>query len=127
MENIKEILAKNLKVLRRKKGLTQEKLAEKTGMSIQYLALLELAQKFPSGEMLERLANSLDVDTYKLLEVVSSANNELEILRNDIICEVKVLNETFVKDITREVTKVIKNSLAQKPRKIKSKANDEFL
>ena len=43
-----------------KKGLTQEKLAEKAGMSLQYLAMLELARKFPSGEMLERLANALD-------------------------------------------------------------------
>jgi len=112
MIDIKEIFAENLKKIRRKKGLTQEKLAEKANMSLQYLALLELSRKFPSGEMLERLANALDIETYELLAVASSANNELELLRNDIICEVKTLNETLAKNITDEVIKVIKQTLS---------------
>jgi len=110
MINIKEILADNIKEKRRKKGLTQEKLAEKAGMSLQYLAMLELAHKFPSGDMLERLANALDIETYELLAITPSANNELDILRNDIICEVKALNETLAKDITEKVIDVIKQN-----------------
>jgi transcriptional regulator with XRE-family HTH domain len=111
MIDIKEIFAENLKKTRRKKGLTQEKLAEKANMSLQYLALLELARKFPSGEMLERLANALDIETYELLAVASSAKNELELLRNDIICEVKTLNESLAKNITAEVINAIKQTL----------------
>jgi len=107
MVNIREILAENIKEKRRKKGLTQEKLAEKAGMSLQYLAMLELAHKFPSGEMLERLANALDIETYELLAIAPSADNELEILRNDIISEIKELNETLAKDITEKVIKAI--------------------
>jgi len=106
--NIREILAENIKEKRRKKGLTQEKLAEKAGMSLQYLAMLELARKFPSGEMLERLANALDIETYELLAIAPSANNELETLRNDIIYEVKTLNETLAKDVTEKIIKTIK-------------------
>ena len=108
MINIREILAENIKEKRRKIGLTQEKLAEKAGMSLQYLAMLELAHKFPSGEMLEKLANALDIETYELLAISPSANNELEILRNDIICEVKTLNETLAKEITEKVINAIK-------------------
>jgi len=114
MIDIKEIFAENLKKIRRKKGLTQEKLAEKANMSLQYLALLELARKFPSGEMLERLANALDIETYELLAVASSANNELELLRNNIISEVKTLNESLAKNITDEVIKTIKNTLSER-------------
>jgi transcriptional regulator with XRE-family HTH domain len=110
MIDIKEIFAENLRKIRRKRGLTQEKLAEKANMSLQYLALLEIARKFPSGEMLERLANALDVETYELLAFASSANNELEILRNDIIREVKTLNESLAKNITDEVIKAIKHT-----------------
>jgi len=113
MVNIREILAENIKEKRRKKGLTQEKLAEKTGMSLQYLAMLELAHKFPSGDMLERLANALDIEAYELLAVSPSANNELEILRNDIICEVKILNETLAKDITEKVINFLKHTLEE--------------
>jgi len=107
MINIKEILAENIKEKRRKRGLTQEKLAEKAGMSLQYLAMLELAHKFPSGEMLERLATALGIETYELLAITPSANNELEILRNDIISEIKTLNETLAEDITEKVIKAI--------------------
>ena len=110
MTDIKEIFAENLRKKRRKNRLTQEKLAEKTGMSIQYLAMLELGRKFPSGEMLERLATALNIETYELLAVAPSAVNELNILRNDIICEVKTLNETLVKDITEKVIKAIKSN-----------------
>jgi transcriptional regulator with XRE-family HTH domain len=112
MIDIKEIFAENLRKIRRKKGLTQEKLAEKANMSLQYLALLEIGRKFPSGEMLERLAIALDIETYELLAVVSSANNELELLRNDIIREVKTLNESFAKNITYEVINAIKQTLS---------------
>jgi transcriptional regulator with XRE-family HTH domain len=111
MTDIREILARNLKEKRRKKGLTQEKLAEKTGMSLQYLAMLELAHKFPSGEMLERLAYALDIETYELLAVAASANNELELLRNDIICEIKALNESLAKDITEGVIKAMRHNV----------------
>jgi len=115
--DIKKIFAENLRKIRRKKGLTQEKLAEKANMSLQYLALLEIARKFPSGEMLERLANALDIESYELLAVASSANNELELLRNDIICEVKTLNETLAKNITDEVIKAIKHTLSDECKK----------
>jgi transcriptional regulator with XRE-family HTH domain len=114
MIDIKEIFAENLRKIRRKKGLTQEKLAEKANMSLQYLALLEIGRKFPSGEMLERIANALDIETYELLAIASSANNELELLRNDIISEVKTLNESLAKNITDEVIKAIKNTLSEK-------------
>ena len=119
MTNIREILAENLKEKRRNKGLTQEKLAEKAGMSLQYLAMLELAHKFPSGEMLERLANALEIETYELFAIAPSANIELEILRNDIICEVKTLNETLAKDITDKIIKAIKYSNMEEHKKNK--------
>jgi transcriptional regulator with XRE-family HTH domain len=44
---------------RRKCGLSQEKLAEKAGISTQYLAMMEIARKFPASEVLERLAEAM--------------------------------------------------------------------
>ena len=119
--NIRKILADNIKEKRRNKGLTQEKLAEKTGMSLQYLAMLELGKKFPSGDMLERLANTLEIETYELLAVAPSSNNELEILRNDIINEVKTLNETLAKDILEKVIKAMKYTFTEERKEYKKK------
>ena len=48
---IRDVLALNLKENRRKRGLTQEKLSEKAGVSAHYLAMVEVSRKFPTPEM----------------------------------------------------------------------------
>jgi hypothetical protein len=57
---------------------------------LQYPALLELARKFPSGEIPERPANLLNIEAYELLAAVFSANNGFELPRNGIIRDVKL-------------------------------------
>jgi transcriptional regulator with XRE-family HTH domain len=136
--SIKEIFAANLKYNRRKKGLTQEKLAEMADMSLRYLAMFELGNGFPSGEMLEKLSKALDIQAFQLFypsstpegamlfleqfilaniekvlstvlkqsENTPSIKIEMENLRNDIICEVKTLNETLADDITAEIKSI---------------------
>jgi len=51
--SLRDIFAKNLRENRRKCGFSQEKLAEKAGVSTQYLAMMEIARKFPTAEVLE--------------------------------------------------------------------------
>jgi transcriptional regulator with XRE-family HTH domain len=103
MENIRDVLAKNLKEKRRTCGLTQEKLAEKAGISPHYLAMVEVSRKFPTPEMLERLAAALDVETYRLFEMPTTADVALKLLRQDIVSEIEQL-----------VVKVIKETLSEK-------------
>ena len=55
----KEVLAKNLKENRKRLGFTQLELSEMADMSKQYLAMLEIARKFPTDDVLERLAAAL--------------------------------------------------------------------
>jgi transcriptional regulator with XRE-family HTH domain len=105
MENIREILAANIKENRRKKGLTQEKLAEMADISLNYLAILELARKFPSGEMLERLAVVLEIEPHEFFFVGSSPQNELEQLRREIKNDI---NNTFGEKLEQAITDVIK-------------------
>ncbi|GHV17600.1 hypothetical protein FACS189493_5490 [Spirochaetia bacterium] len=69
MLGIRELLAQNLKINRRRCGLTQGRLVEKAGISAHYLAMVEVARKFPTPEMLDRLAQALDIETYKLFEM----------------------------------------------------------
>jgi transcriptional regulator with XRE-family HTH domain len=110
MANIREILAANLKKNRRKKGLTQEKLAELADMSLQYLALLELARKFPSGEMLERLATALDVEPHELFNVEVTPEDALTMLRQDIVNEM----EQLAVNVEQVVAVAIEKNLADK-------------
>jgi transcriptional regulator with XRE-family HTH domain len=108
--DIKGILAANLKENRRKKGLTQEKLSEQAGMSLQYLAMLELARKFPSGEMLERLANALDIEPHQLFSVAPTPEESLERLHQSIVADIRQ-EITGMKQAVREA---LEEALAEK-------------
>jgi transcriptional regulator with XRE-family HTH domain len=88
MESIREVLASNIKENRRKCGFSQDKLAELANISAQYLATVETCRKFPTPEVLDRLAEALDIKTYELFTVAPAPQNELEKLRHDIIGEV---------------------------------------
>jgi len=58
-----------LKKLRTAKGLTQEQLGNKVGVSDAYITMLETgARKNPSLDLLERLAKALKVKVGELLE-----------------------------------------------------------
>jgi transcriptional regulator with XRE-family HTH domain len=105
MTDIKGILAANLKKYRRKRGLTQEKLAEQADMSLHYLAMLELARKFPSGEMLERLAAALNIETHQLVKAAPSPEDALERLHQSILTDIKQVVREAVKESLAEECK----------------------
>ncbi|GBU26918.1 hypothetical protein R84B8_00434 [Treponema sp. R8-4-B8] len=86
---IQDILARNLRDHRRKCGFSQEKLAEKVGISTQYLAMIEIARRFPASKVLERLAEAMNIKVYELFLIDYSPREELELLRKDIINEMK--------------------------------------
>jgi transcriptional regulator with XRE-family HTH domain len=90
MADIREILANNIREHRRKYGFSQDKLAEIANISSQYLATVETCRKFPTPEVLDRLAEALNIDTHELFSFSSTPQKELEKLRHDIIDEVKM-------------------------------------
>ena len=69
MKNLRELLAYNMKENRRKLGLSQARLAERAGLSTQYIAMIELTRKFPTPEMLERIAAALEIDPPELFSI----------------------------------------------------------
>ena len=100
--SIREIFAKNLRENRRKCAFSQEKLAEKAGISTQYLAMMEIARKFPTSEVLERIAMAMNIKVYELFLIDHSPREELILLRKEIICEMK---QTFTDIIQQALNK----------------------
>ena len=99
MANIREILANNLKKHRRRYGFSQDTLAELAGISSQYLATVETCRKFPTPEVLDRLADALGIETYELFAFGPTPQNELEKLRQDIMGEVvKTIKRLFAEE-----------------------------
>lgn len=57
----KELLGRRLKELRRKRGLTQERLAERANLDVKYVGNIERGKENPTVATLERLAGALSV------------------------------------------------------------------
>jgi transcriptional regulator with XRE-family HTH domain len=66
MTQIRDVLAENLKKHRQARGWSQAVLAEKTKTSTHYIGMLETMNKFPSSEMIQKLAAALDIDPTEL-------------------------------------------------------------
>jgi transcriptional regulator with XRE-family HTH domain len=99
MANIREVLANNIKKNRRTCGFSHDKLAALAGISSQYLATVETCRKFPTPEVLDRLAEAICVETHELFTFDPTPQNELEKLRQDIIGEVvKAIKQSFAEE-----------------------------
>ena len=85
MTNIKKILAQNLKENRKRLGITQPELAERAGMSTQYLAMIEISRKFPTSDILEKLAAALGINPHELFSVSVSPERAMEQLQQAIL------------------------------------------
>jgi transcriptional regulator with XRE-family HTH domain len=59
---LREIVARNLRRLRRSKGLSQEELADQAGINRNYVGMLEREENAATVDMLETLADVLNVD-----------------------------------------------------------------
>lgn len=65
-------LAMKVKMLRAERGLTQEQLAEKSGVSVGAIFYIEKdCQKKPRVEMLMKLAKALEVAPEELLQYIA--------------------------------------------------------
>ena len=100
MTNLRQLLGFNIKQYRVKLGLTQARLAEKADASTQYVAMIELGRKFPSVELLDRLAEALEVDN---LDLFTPPPFPVE--------NMKTLQKTFLSDLEKEVAKSVTNAV----------------
>jgi len=100
--NIREILARNIKENRRKIGFSQEKLAEKAGISTPFVAMIEVSRKFPTPDVLDRIAGALNIKTWQLFAVPPSPEDIMEQLRISI-----------AKDINQVVADAVKKAIAE--------------
>jgi transcriptional regulator with XRE-family HTH domain len=65
---LRRILARNLKRLRRERGLTQEELADLAGLNRNYVGMIERQENAASVDTLEALAEALQIKAVQLLE-----------------------------------------------------------
>jgi transcriptional regulator with XRE-family HTH domain len=66
--DLRQILSKNIKLLRSQKSLSQIELAEKADISIPFLSNIERSNKWPHPDTLTKIAAALEVEVYELFQ-----------------------------------------------------------
>ena len=98
-EPIRIVLAGNIKKHRKKFGYSQEKLAEKAGLSAQTLNDIEGCRRWISSRTMTSLAKALNIDEYELLipeniateqDASKSSLRSLISLQNNIITTINI-------------------------------------
>ena len=72
---------------RRILGISQAKLAEKISTSTHYIVQIEQKNKFPSPEMLERIANALEIDSPQLFSMDSFSDIAIKRFQEGILAD----------------------------------------
>ncbi|UZD22287.1 helix-turn-helix transcriptional regulator [Algoriphagus halophytocola] len=66
--DIKEAFGQKVKLLRKAKELSQEDLADKSGLNRPYISAIEQGKRNVSLEVIEKLAEALDIEIKEFFE-----------------------------------------------------------
>lgn len=89
--NIKNLFGRKIKEYRKKKNLTQAQLAELVNVDDKHISCIESGKSFPSADLIERLATSLEVEPKDLFEFYYL--QETPDLKIDLITMLDKLNQ----------------------------------
>ena len=116
---LKEIYILNLKKYRQKEELSQMKLAEYCNTSLGYIGEIEIGRKFPSTEMIEKIAAALRIEPHLLFMKLSAEN-----VKSDIEEKYSRLPYKIKKQIHKQMKAKIKTHIDQSVTEIYSEIND---
>lgn len=69
MDSVQDIFGKKIKSIRRARDITQEKLADLSGLSLQYIGEIERGRRNPSLTSIEQLSRALDLPMSELFSL----------------------------------------------------------
>ena len=98
MTSLRSVLAFNMKVQRQILGITQAKLAEKVNTSTHYIGMIETENKFPSPEMIERLAAALGIDSSELFYKEIDPSETVKTFRKAALTDIGVMVGQFISE-----------------------------
>jgi transcriptional regulator with XRE-family HTH domain len=97
MTHVQELFVENLRFFRKKRGISQLKFSEMINISPNYLNAVENGKNFPSPEVIQQIADALEVLPYQLFleQPVEIAQSQI----NTLIPELIRIKQQFVKDV----------------------------
>jgi len=89
-----ELFIVNLKDYRKSYKISQAKLAELCQSSQAYIAEIEVGKKFPSPEMIEKIALAFNIESYCLFQ-------------NNATMDIRILTPLKRQELIEKITKII--------------------
>jgi len=122
-EKIRQVLAQNIKIRRKRLKLSQEKLAEITEMSVQTINTIEGCRMWVSDKTITRLAKALNVEVFQLLIPFNVIKSELGLSPAAILQE---LRQKFITD-TEKINSYIDHTFNEAIKRYIQRHNEEEL
>ena len=103
IQEIKNLLGKNIKYFRFHKQISQSALAEKADISVTFLSNIERGKMFPKVETLSRITKSLNVEVFELFRA--------DLVPEDSKAMINRLSEDITKNVNLAMAEVFKQYL----------------
>ncbi|GHV46140.1 hypothetical protein AGMMS49546_33590 [Spirochaetia bacterium] len=100
--DLRTILSQNIKLYRNHHSWSQADLAERAGISINFLSNIERGNKWPYPETLTNLAKALEIEVFELFRPEKTVNDDT-----------KTLMDRLVRDISTSVNNSIESTYRQ--------------
>jgi transcriptional regulator with XRE-family HTH domain len=110
---LKQVFIRNLKEFRKKEGLSQMKLAEFCNTAPSYIGQIETGVRFPSLELIEKMADILRIEPYHFFKKKAGKNDNSDAesifpllpnsMKNQIKTQIKTQIDQSTNDILNEI------------------------
>jgi len=106
---LRKILVQNLRKIRKERGITQAALAEMCGTDTSYIGQIETGKRFPSLDLIEKMAKVLKISPHLLFYIESDddTNEKPPKKKKDTISDTK--KEELTNRLTDAIRKIVKN------------------
>jgi transcriptional regulator with XRE-family HTH domain len=105
-----EIFVFNLKKFRKKRNLSQMKLDDKLNTSTSYIGEIEINRKIPSMEMVEKIANALDVEPFRLFIDDESRKGKTAASNTDYLENLSAIER---QDLAKRIISLVSSNVEQ--------------
>jgi transcriptional regulator with XRE-family HTH domain len=103
MSTLRHILALNIRTRRYVLGLSQAKLAEAAEIATAYIAMIELEKKFPSVDVLERIAKALNIDPTELFSKACYPKESITELHRSVLKGMELVVKSHIEEFEKRV------------------------
>jgi transcriptional regulator with XRE-family HTH domain len=105
MTRFQETFIRNLRSFRKEKGFSQLKFSEIINISPNYLNAVENGKNFPSPEVVQTIADALEILPYQLFLEYSIDATPIPQEKTAIIQELTLVKQKFIKSIDETIQK----------------------